>query len=165
MYNKHKNKTSGFGSIEILVASSIIAIAFLGLKSTATMSLKILNLSTHRLKASFLLEEGMEALKIMRDNGWVNVGELNPYISYYFVFEDSTWKTTSVNTFIDGVYERTITIPNRIKREDGTDDIVPPGPGTYTGLGTRGFNYTVSWSDGKSTSTESVYGYIMNIFE
>ncbi|PIT89469.1 MAG: hypothetical protein COU27_00180, partial [Candidatus Levybacteria bacterium CG10_big_fil_rev_8_21_14_0_10_36_7] len=145
MCNKIKNKITGFGSIEILVASAIISVAFVGLMTTATMSLRILDLSTNRLKASFLLEEGLEATKVIRDNGWTTaLGSMDPFQTYYFVFEDFTWKSTSVNTFIDGVYERKIVVPNRIQREIGTDDIVLSGS-PYSDLGTRGFTYVVSW--------------------
>ena len=101
MSNKTKNN-KGFGIAEIVVAVAIIALSIFGLLTVAGVSLKTLRANTSNIQAAFLIEEGVEAVKVLRDSGWdANISPLNAGESYYLSFNSTTWEATTTNVFID----------------------------------------------------------------
>ncbi len=150
----------GFGIIEIVIATTIISIAFLIMMSTASMSLKFSEKSVVRLKADFLLEEGVEAVKIIRDNDWTtNIASLSVGTDYFLEFNGAIWVVSVNNILIDGVFERKFTIDDVYR--DANDDISSSG---ILDSNTKKITVYVSWSEDGSTVTRSISFYILNIF-
>lgn len=161
MSNKRNKNIFGFSIIEIIIGAAIISLAFLGLMSVANISLKILEENSHNLKANFLLEEGIEAIKILRDSGWnQNIATLNTGTNYYFEFNGSTWQTTTNNVYIDGLFERKIIIENVYR--DSNDDI--SSSGTLDPNSKKVIVY-VSWIARGAITTKHISTYITNLFE
>ena len=150
----------GFGIIEIVIATTIISIAFLIMMSTASMSLKFSEKSVVRLKADFLLEEGVEAVKIIRDNDWTtNIASLSVGTDYFLEFNGAIWVVSVNNILIEGVFERKFTIDDVYR--DANDDISSSG---ILDSNTKKITVYVSWSEDGSTVTRSISFYILNIF-
>ena len=150
----------GFGIIEIVIATTIISIAFLIMMSTASMSLKFSEKSVVRLKADFLLEEGVEAVKIIRDNDWTtNIASLSVGTDYFLEFNGAIWVVSVNNILIEGVFERKFVV-NDVYR-DANDDISSYG---VLDPNTKKITVYVSWSEDGSTVTRSISFYILNIF-
>ncbi len=150
----------GFGIIEIVIATTIISIAFLIMMSTASMSLKFSEKSTVRLKADFLLEEGVEAVKIIRDNNWTtNIASLSVGTDYFLEFNGAILVVSVNNILIEGVFERKFVV-NDVYR-DVNDDISSSG---ILDSNTKKITVYVSWSEDGSTVTRSISFYILNIF-
>ena len=61
-------------------------------------------------KAEFLLEEGIEAVRSFRDLDWTNFSNISSDIDYYFSFEDNFWVATSTNIFVDNLFERKLSV-------------------------------------------------------
>src|SRR3989338_11649775 len=95
---KIKNSSRGFMMIEVVVASSIIAVAVLATMAVAEKSIRVSVQGVHTAEASFLLEEGAEAVRILRDNGWSNISALSPATAYYPLFSDGTWRLSSARS-------------------------------------------------------------------
>src|SRR3989344_6323039 len=156
---KKTRKNRGFMVIEMLVAISIITVSILATTAVAQKSVYISRQSFHATQAAFLLEEGAEAVRIVRDNGWNNISSLTPNISYYPTFLDDTWTlSTTVNNV--GIFTRTVTIAN-VNRDDTTEDIASVGTDDP---GTKLITVTVSWLEGGVAIIKTLEFYLADIF-
>lgn len=150
----------GFGLLEIVIASAIISIFVFSFIGVFQNALRVSGDSTKEIQASFLIEEGLEAVRIMRDSGWqANIAPLAPATDYYFEFANSTWQATSSNIYIDGLFERKF-ILNDVYR-DGNDDIAVSG--TFD-PNTKQVSSFVSWLGRGGTTTRTVSTYMTNLF-
>ena len=150
----------GFAILEIVVAVSIVSLALFGLSQAARVSLVVMNETTKRIQASFLLEEGIEAVKSMRDQSWQ--ADINPLTAgtYYFLsFSNNRWHTGVQNVFVDKLFERKFHLANVYR--DSNDNIA--GSGTLD-AGTKLLTVSVAWRGHAGTTTQSISTYIANIF-
>lgn len=155
-----KNNKSGFGLLEIIVGIAVISISIFGIILISVISLRAMNEALNNVKASFLLEEGVEAIKILRDRRWSsNIAPLVSGNDNYLSFDGSTWQTTSVNTFIDSKFERKFVLENVLR--DANYDIASSGA---LDANTKKFMILVSWQERNGTTTKQISGYITNIF-
>lgn len=153
----------GFTIIEIVLG---IAMITMFLVSNTYYYKKILDVShetTRNIQSGFLLEEGVESIKLMRDSSWAtHIAPLNPAISYYLYWNGSSWTGTTTPQAIETVFTRTfiVTPVNR----DVNDDIVASG-GTLD-PGTKKVQINVAWISrgNRATSTKSIETYITNLF-
>lgn len=159
---KIKNKfcKNGFGMIEIVVGASIISLLSFGMATATQVSLRLSSENSNNNKAVFLIEEGVEAVKIIRDGSWSNISSLSTGTSYFLNFNGTTWLSTTTNAFIDGTFERKFQLDDVYR--DADQDIVTSG-GTLD-PGTKKLTVSVSWNFRNSTTTKSVPTYITNMF-
>lgn len=159
--NKIQNKTQkGFGVLEIVIGIAILSFSLLGLFMVSHISLKIIDDDTGNIQAGFLLEEGLEAVKVLRDSGWdANIKTLNAGSNYYLTFNGSTWQSTTTNTYIDNVFERKFILEN--VNRDINDDISVSGTPDQD---TKKVTVYVSWLGRNSTTTKSISTYITNLY-
>lgn len=155
-----KNKKSGFGLMEIIIGVAIISASLFSLAAVSQISLRLAQTSKQNIKAGFLLEEGVEAIKFLRDSGWdANITPLTTGTSYYLNFNGISWESTGVNNYIDGVFERSFIIEDVYR--DANDDIAESG---NPDLNTKKVSVFVSWNTQTGTTTKSISTYITNIF-
>lgn len=159
MFMHRERQQKGFGVVEIIVGASVISIALFGLVSTFQNSLRISRETGRIIEARFLMEEGLEAMRIMRDGGWSNVGSLATSSPIYLVFSGGTWATTSTQTFIGGTFLRSVVVED--VRRDGNDDIASAGS---LDPNVKKVTVSVSWFGRSATTTESAATYLVNIF-
>ena len=150
----------GFGLIEIIVGGAVLATSLLGISAYYQQSLRVSRSTAQLVQASLLLEESLEVAKFFRDASWANISAPATGATYYLSFNGTNWATSTANTYIDGVFERTIRLDDVYR--DGTDDIVSIG-GTLD-AGTRKVTATVSWWDRTATTTRTIETYLVNIF-
>ena len=156
----HSSK-QGFGLIEIVIAISIIGFLMFGLITTARISFAGVLANMERLQAIFLLEETLEAMRIMRDDGWAaNIDPLTLSAPYYLEFVSDTWEATTTPNLIDGTFTRIFTV-TAVQR-DANDDIVASG-GTID-TDTLQVDASVSWPARGEIITISLSSYITNLF-
>lgn len=173
MRKKSKNiKNFGFTIIEVLVACSIITISMFALMQTAQKGLYLSHQSLKKSQASFLIEEGVEAVKSIRDNNWASISGITLNTPYYLFFNTNTklWVLSNASTTslpshiptypIDGVFTRTVVI-NSVGR-DVNDDILSSG-GTIDPR-TKKINITVTWTSSGISSSKNLSFYITDIF-
>ncbi|PIQ69447.1 MAG: hypothetical protein COV90_01360, partial [Candidatus Tagabacteria bacterium CG11_big_fil_rev_8_21_14_0_20_41_11] len=80
------------------IGVSIISLSIFSLTAVSNLALKLTEESARNTQASFLLEEGVEALKILRDSSWsANIAPLASGTVYYFAFTNHNWQATSTN--------------------------------------------------------------------
>lgn len=157
---KYKLDNYGFGLVEIVVAVAIISFSIFSLFFIFELSLRAERKTVNSIKASFLLEEGVEIVKIMRDASWAtNIGALTPGLDYYLVFNGSNWQSFVSPSLIDNFFERKFTVENVLR--DTNDDISSTG---IVDSGTKQVTFYVSWPERGATTTNSLSSYVMNIF-
>lgn len=156
---KKKKFISGFMVIEVLVAASIISASILATMAVAQKSVYVSRQALHTAEAAFLLEEGAEAVRIMRDNAWTNISSLTPGTDYYLVFDGGTW-TLSLTPNTVGEFTRTIRF-SAVTRDNSTKDIAEIGTDDPD---TKLITVTVMWTEGGTTIQKTLQFYLMNIF-
>lgn len=149
----------GFLTVEVLVAISIITISILASMAVAQKSIYVSRQSLHFSQANFLLEEGAEAVRILRDNAWTNISTLTLGANYYPLFSNGTWSLSATPSTV-GSFTRKMTISS-VKRDDTSKDISDTGT---VDTGTKLVTITVSWSESGTTVTKTLSFYILDIF-
>jgi len=132
---------SGFGLVEIMIAVAIITIAFFGFAQTGVLALTLLRGEKTNLEAALLAEEGLEAVRSVRDSGWENITALANGVRYYPVVENGKWKLApSSPGLIGGRFDRYVMFGAVRRYSSGAnqDRIAPQGVSeTYEDSGTR----------------------------
>jgi hypothetical protein len=109
-------------------------------------------------KGQLLAEEGIEALKFVRNTGWGNLSSIPSGSTKYLYFSGSAWTVTTTPEVIDGLFYRSFS-PKSVSR-DGSSNIVSSG-GTID-PNTLFVTVTVSWLSNIGTSTDSYGDYFLN---
>ncbi len=152
---------SGFGLIEIIIASTLVSMATVSLAYVFILSARLNDQTIERTRAHFLAEEGLEVVRHLRDKGWTaNIKTLSTNTPYYFVFDtaSSQWSlTTTPQSTIDGVFSRTLVV-SPVSR-DVSDNIVLSG-GTND-IDTLKAVSMVTWGGSQSVQIPT---YITNMF-
>jgi len=152
---------AGFALIEALVASAVIALVLAGVVAALLLTLRSALGNTASVQSAFLAQEGIEALRILRDNGWsANIASHPSGVNFYLVFDGTTWQATTTNRSIDGTFERSAALADVYR--NGNEDIVQSG-GTLD-PNTKKVTVSVSWREGGATTTRSLSAYLTNMF-
>jgi len=152
-------KVWGFSLIEVVVGVSIIATVLISLVSTYGLFLNAALENTKKIQSAYLLEEGLEAIRSIRDESWsVNITPLETNVNYGLIFSDSKW-STSTPSFVDNVFWREFSV-EEVER-DLSDDITSSG---IPDPNTKFFTVSVSWLDDGATTTKSISTYLSKIF-
>lgn len=156
-----KGGKGGFALIEALVASAVLVVVLAGAIGALLLSTRSGSGIGERLEATFLADEGIEALRIMRDSSWsANIESLASNTKFYLEWNGTMWVATTTNTYIDGAFERSVVLYDVYR--DSNQTIA--GSGDLDG-DTRKVTVTVSWMADAATSTRSLSAYITNLFD
>lgn len=159
---KQKSCQSGFSLVEIVIAAGIISTLLISVAGIAAKSVNVSKRSLNNYKASLLLEEGAEAIRIQRDNSWAGITSLVGS-TYYPKFDVSggNWTfSSSSSDGVVGVFTRSVTVAN-VNRNASTGDIASSGTADS---GTKLVTVTVVWPEGSTTTTKTLQFYTMQIF-
>lgn len=158
------NFKKGSGLVEILISVFIFSMVLGALifASNAYLSGAKENLNTT--KAAYLAEEGVEAVKIMRDVDWTSVENLTDNTNYFLYFDTSSttnhiWMATSTQILIDDFFTRTFKVNNVYRDSNGR--IVTSG-GTLDS-NTKKLTVSISWFSKATTTVKVLSTYIANI--
>lgn len=140
----------GFGLIELLVATSVISVSLFALVAVIQASFQVTSVSGVKARAEFLAEEGVEVVKILRDNSWSsNIATLATSTPYYPVFATSTgvWSLATVSpALIDNTYTREVIIDDVYRRDSDSDIVASTSPDSKSlDAGTREVTSRVLW--------------------
>lgn len=155
--------------VEVVVGTTIIAVGLLSLVGVYNYYLRIMIHNTPNIQATYLLEESIEIVRLLRDQSWsssiVTLAKATS-TKYYLVFNTTTskWSVTPTATaLIGGQFERYI-IASSTSR-NATHNIVPNGTsGATLDASTTLITAKVSWLDGSATTTKTLSTYLTNIF-
>lgn len=150
----------GIALVEVVVGTALIFLALTGLVTAYNVFVRTGSATVNTLQATYLLEEGVEAVTSIRDFGWTsNIASLSPGVDYYLSWNGSRWLATTTVLKVDNVYTRYFTLEN--VNRDSSDNIA--GSGTLDG-GTKQLTVSVSWQNAATTTVRSLSTYITNLF-
>jgi type II secretory pathway pseudopilin PulG len=156
-----KTGTAAFVLVEALVASAIISVVLAAGVSAFLLSVRTSLGNAQEVQSAFLAEEGLEAIRILRDNGWTsNIATQTSSSTFYLAWSGTTWLATSSNRYIDSTFERKVAFYDVYR--DSNQDITSSG-GTLDS-NTKKVTVSVSWKTPSGTSTRSLSMYLSNVF-
>lgn len=160
---KKGNPQYGFGLVEVLVAVSIIAITSVSIFNVYTAYLRAELNNVKTVKAAFLMEEGLEVVRLLRDTSWSSyIAPITASTTLYLNWTGSAWQSTTTPQMIDSRYERTVVFASVYR--DANNRIAESGT---LDPNTRSFTVTVAWPDDNtalSTTTKQISSYITNLY-
>ncbi len=165
MNSKAKFK-KGFSLVEVLISAFILSVSAAAILNAYSYLIRAELGSTKYLKASYLLDEGVEGARYLRDRSWTNyIRTLSTTTTYYLYASTSAgitnWQTTTTKQTYDGIFERKITFAN--VGRDANQNIVASG-GTVDANMMK-VSVSVSWpGTNRSTTTQRVSTYIANFY-
>jgi len=160
MINRSFNK--GMSLAEVVVAATVITVFVGALVGVYNLHMKVVFGGAKNVKAVFLAEEGLEAVKYLRNISWsTNIASLSTNTDYYLAWQNGKWESTTNNLYIDGLFERKFRL-EPVSR-NSQSDIVSSGGTTDPNI--LKLIVTVSWSDASATTTRAVSTYITNLFD
>ena len=157
---------SGFGMVEILVAVFIFSLILGSLIAASNSYLSSAADNLRSTEAAYLAEEGVEAVKIIRDTGWANINAIPDNIDYYLYFNEASstnkiWNATSTFSQSDQTFIRSFRLYSVYRDSNGR--IITEG-GTLD-PNSKKVSVSVSWPSREGTTTKNLYAYITNILE
>lgn len=153
-------KKSGFSLVEVLVMVFVVTFSIFIIWKIYILYIKISFSNPATFQASFLAEEGIEAIKFMRDSNWTsNIATLSSGTSYTLIFNGIVWEATTTPAFINDRFDRRISLADVYR--DGSGNIAASGT---LDLNTKKVLVVVSWLKDTATSTREITTYVSNIF-
>lgn len=150
----------GVGLVEMIVGLSVFVIIVLSFIISLNYFIKNSILGTKTVQSYFLTEEGLEAIKSMRNNSWAtNINQLVSGQEYYFYFNGSKWESTTTPIKIDDFFTRKFNLENIYRDTNG--DISSSG---VLDAGSKKVNVSVSYSIKENVITKNLSTVITNIF-
>lgn len=155
-------KEKGMGLVEVLIASSIMAASLISIMGVYNALSKLSLRNTDSIQATYLAEEGLEIVRVLRDKGWANIASTTASTTYSFFWNNasSTWMATTSPEEID-IFDRSVIFES--VRRNANFSIVQGGMGTVD-PNSRKVTVTVSWLTVSGTSTKVLEGYVFNTF-
>lgn len=161
----HKTK-NGVSLVEIIIASSIISVTLLVLVSVYSLVARYSISNIKTLKATQLVEEGVEVLKYLRDSGYTqNIAPLANSTSYYLYWDQNIspglWTATTSNILLENRYEVKFVLSPVYR--DSDFNVVSSGGSIDND--SKKATISVSYRESGATTTKSTEAYIFNIFD
>ncbi len=157
--SKKIQKITGFSLLEVLISASIIAVAVVSILHAFSFFIKTELTINKKIQGVYLLEEGIEAMRHIRDKNWTNISSLSTSTTYYLYLSTASttadWVTTTTRQTFNGL-ERKITIGD-VYRDATTFDIASSGT---LDANTRKITVSIIWPDQLSTTTKIFSTYI-----
>jgi prepilin-type N-terminal cleavage/methylation domain-containing protein len=160
---KNQNK-KGFALVELMVASAIITVMMFAITQAAQKGILLSERALHETQAGYLMEEGAEAVKTIRDTdvgastGWDTLSALTDNTTYYLSYI-SGWSLSTTPNTIDS-FTRTVVFSPVYR--DINDDITSSGGTLDTHI--KNVTVTVSWPYAGSTLSKTLSFYVVDIF-
>lgn len=134
----------------------------LALGQIGQFTFRVVDESNLKLRAAFLAEEGLEAVRILRDTSFTaNIAPLNLAQDYYLTFTAGAWQLGATPApLVDNIFDRRVVL-SAVYR-DSSDAITTTG-GTLD-PNTKKITVQVSWSHRGRQATNAISTYLTNLF-
>lgn len=158
----YKVYEKGISIVEVVIASAIISVSMISITNVYGNFLTLSLANTEKVQAVFLLDEGVEALKTMRNYSWSSVASSTVSTDYYLTWQNSRWQSTTTPVIVDNKFIRKFRVEN-VYRDATTLNIV--NSGGVLNNDSKIVNLDVSWDYKGATSSKQISFYIFNLYE
>ncbi len=151
----------GFSLVEVVVAIALLLAIFLSVNGYFRTALDVSDTTTRHIQSTYLAEEGIEAIRSLRDDGWTtNIIPLSTTTTYYLYWTGSQWTPTTTPQTVEKLYTRSFVIRDIFR--DANYDIASAG--TFD-RDTKRFVFSVAWpTTSGGVATETAETIIGNLF-
>ena len=154
-----KTYAKGIGLVEVVIGISLISAALVGVVAGFHALVRVSLLQTETLKSVYLLEEGTEAVRGIRDENWSLFAALATTTPYYLFWTGNSWDVTTTQQVNDGMYRRVVF--SDVFR-DANDDIADSGVfDAYA----RKIDVSVERIERGATTTDDIAFYLTKLFD
>lgn len=161
MKNIQQSSQKGFGLVEMIIGAAILSVSLLSISNFFQSINRASSITQSVIQGDYLLEEGIEVVKLLRDISYTNnIRKMSTTTTYYLSWSGANWATTTTNTLIDGKFTRKFTLTD-VVRDATSNDISTTG--TYD-PNVKLITVSVEWRDPVGTTTRSIQTYVTNIF-
>lgn len=145
-----QSKQSGVTLVEVLVGISIVAVTLIAIGFGVNAYVEARRELITETKSTYLVEEGYEIIRAIRDNDWNTLEALTTGTTYYLAVATTTIAISNSPEIIDSNYRRSF-VPQAVYR-NGSDDIVTSTtPGATIDDGSRQIDVSVAGPNGTTT--------------
>ena len=147
----------GFSLVEAVVAIAIAVMFFLSVYEIILFSSKITSTGMRKVEATYLAQEGIEAVRVIRNNSWADgIAILTDGANYYLVLSGNQWTLTATpQALINGIFARTVVLS--AVNGDANDDISASGtPDTKT----KKVTVNVAWTERGTNYSTNIQTYL-----
>jgi hypothetical protein len=148
--------TRGISVVEIIIATGIISLFMIYISQSYANFVYLSAANIAKIQASFLLDEGVEAVKTIRAESWSKIPMSG---TYYLYWNTNRWSATSTPRLVDNIFLRTLVFSS--VNRDASFNIASGGTGDSD---SRKVDLSVAWLDKGATTTKSISMYVFNIF-
>lgn len=150
--------TRGIALVELIVGIALVSVIMLAIVGLAARNIRLSQIVLENVQADFLVEEGIEAIKLMRNDAWTNLTALAYDQEYGLAYVGTSWTATTASDTTDG-FTRTFVL-SEVTR-DINDDIADTGTiDTQTLL----VNVDVAWASATGERSRALSFYITDFF-
>jgi hypothetical protein len=160
-FSHFKNKTHrGVTSIEIAIGVSIAALVLIFATNAIALFVNANRTASEKTKALYLVEDGLELVRYLRDGSWSTLSSLSANTTYYVSVGSTSIGITTVPQVVDG-YTPSFRISN-VYRDTTTRDIVASTTGgSVADTSSKYVTMTTTW--GAPTSTLAITSILTEI--
>lgn len=154
---------NGFGVMEMIVAIAIVGLVFFSIYQFALISFASVHSSGRRVTAAYLAEEGIEAVRTLRNQSWSgNISSLASNLTYYPTIINGNWQLVITNPgTIANLFTRTVNFQSVVR--DANDNIT--GGSGVLDPHTKKVIVTVSWSEKTGSQQIVLETYLTNFLD
>jgi len=153
-------KNKGISLLEVVIGTSILLSVMLAMMGAYSVFLRVTLQNTAKLQATLLLEEGVEVVRLLRDQSWNNTfGDWNTGTTYGVLKGESSWSVVPGSLYVNEDFERSFEVFNVMR--DGNDEVSVTGT---LDANTKMVVFSVSWATRLGTTTKQMTSYFTNIF-
>ncbi|MDO8594047.1 MAG: hypothetical protein Q7R93_00845 [bacterium] len=162
-----RHTSRAFSLVEVIIGTSLILLSLTGLTTAYSVYLKAGLKNTDTLKAAFLLQEGVEATTLIRDDGWSAFAALATGTPYSLSWNNVKWVATTTPVFVDGTFNRTVTFADVYRRNSDKDIVASTSPDAKSiDAGTKQVTVRVFITVGGAVPLDrQAVTYLANLFE
>jgi hypothetical protein len=152
----------GVGLVEVIIGIAVVT-ASLSALTGAFMFYAARGLDAgETIQAAYLLEEGIEAARYLRDSDFVAFSALDPDTTYYIATTTAGYEATTTPTMLPSGFTRTLQIESVYRRDTDDDLVEATDPAAKTlDPNTRRAVVVISWQGNSASSTT----YLTNLFD
>lgn len=158
---------AGFTLVEAVVTIAVFSVGLLGLIQLSLLAKSTTEASRDTVQVSNYIQEGLEAVRTVRDSDWTNVNTDGNYRLNPLAGSNPPWQLIAGGTESLGKYSRTVSIaPVKRVDVDGSTTITAgdriDASGTLDDPNTKRITVDVTWQNGNRTYTKSLFQYLTN---
>jgi prepilin-type N-terminal cleavage/methylation domain-containing protein len=158
--NAYTRHARGFTAVEVLIGVALASVILIFAANTVALFINAGRVVSEKTKALYLVEEGLELIRFVRDESWSTISSLSTSGTHYLGITTSLITTTTTPEIIGG-FRRSFTIQNVYRNTTTSDIVASTTGGSVADTSSKYITLSVAW--GNPTTTISMTSILADI--